>query len=280
MKNSYLSKRQLEELNATLSNRDKAILRSLGRCRYLTTGQIRRLHHTDSVSPAAGQRAANWTTAKLKNHGLIETLERRVGGVRGGSQSCVWALTAAGAKLLHLNDTGYTQRKRFFEPSINFLNHTLAVSEIYIRILETCKRYQLDLIQADLEPDSWRDYVEDGKPVTLKPDMFVITAGGEYEDIMFLEVDLNTEAPSRVLEKCRRYVRYHSSGIEKKRYDVFPLVVWLVNSESRKNTLKEYLAEEKKIPEVFKGIFAVIMTDELETLITSGMEALTEKGAA
>ena len=280
MKVKYLSKKRLEELHQIISDKDKDILRSLEKCRYLSTGQVRRLHFTDSKNSTAGHRMANWITAKLRNYGLVEILERYIGGVHGGSNAHIWTLTESGAKLLHLNDAGYIKRRRTFQPSEKFASHTLAIAEAYVRIVELCRGYQLELIQAELEPECWRDYTEDGKPATLKPDMFVITAGSQYEDIFFIEIDCGTEAPSKVMSKHRRYIRYHSSGIERKRYDVFPLVVWLVNSRSRQETLKEYLAEDDTIPEEFKSIFAIVMPDEFEKLILCGVEVSPEKGVA
>ncbi|MDR1704199.1 MAG: replication-relaxation family protein [Clostridiales bacterium] len=273
----YLPKKRLEELDRQLSDKDKAILQSLLCCRYLVTGQIRRLHYTESKSKSAGHRAANWGTAKLRSYGLIEILDRRVGGVRSGSASYVWALTESGVNLLRLHDEAYTPRKRAYEPSPNFMKHTLEVSETYLQLTEICKCRGLELVKAEMEPACWRGYTgEDGKPASMKPDMFAVTANGDYEDSWFIEVDMNTESPSVVLDKCRRYVCYCKSGIEQKTHGVFPLVVWLVGSESRKSKLIQYITDCREMPEKSKGIFIVIMRDMFETLITSGIGALNE----
>lgn len=44
-----LSQSRLEQLHDSLSLKDKEILDSLSRCRYLMTGQIQRLHFYDSI---------------------------------------------------------------------------------------------------------------------------------------------------------------------------------------------------------------------------------------
>jgi len=147
-----LSKRQLQTLDSQLADRDRAVLASLHNCRYLTTAQLRRLHYTDSVTTRAGLRAANRGLAKLHEHDLTVHLKRRIGGVRAGSGSLIWLLTENGNRLLHLAATNNTLRKRFFEPSPAFLEHTLAVSEIYLQVIEISKKHGLKLNRCELEP--------------------------------------------------------------------------------------------------------------------------------
>jgi hypothetical protein len=72
--------------------------------------------------------------------------------------------------------------------------------------MEICQRHGLKLVRVELEPDSWRKYQEEnGKPATLRPDMFAITDNGDYEYLYFIEVDMGSEAPSVILSKCLRY---------------------------------------------------------------------------
>ena len=275
MSGAYLSKRRLEELDGILPERDKAILRSLERCRYLTTGQIHRLHHADSKTAASGIRLANMGTAKLRSHGLIDMLDRRIGGARGGSKAYVWTLAEPGANLLSLNDAERPARKRGFEPSLNFLKHTLEVAETYVQLTEICRRNGLELIKSEMEPCCWRGYVgRDGNPATMKPDMYAATAGGGYEDSWFIEVDMNTEAPSKIADKCARYAHYYRSGIEQERHGVFPLVAWIVHGEARKDKLMHYILESREIAGREKGIFTVITRDEFEPLIMGGIESV------
>jgi len=277
MKVIRLSKRRLEELDRIFGELEKTLLRSLRQLRYLTANQIRRLHFTDNASLHAAQRATRRMMSKLQGYGVVESLERRIGGVRAGSNAFVWTLTEAGIHLLHLNDPEYSFRKRGFEPSLNFLNHTLAVAEVYVQLVELCKRKQLELVKTELEPVCWRGYTgEDGKPATMKPDMYAVTDDGKYEDSWFIEVDLATESPHKILNKCRRYVYYCRSGIEQEKHRIFPMVVWLVFSINRKNKLMQYIAECREMSEPSKTLFVVITPDEFETLICNGVDALAK----
>lgn len=281
MKVIRLSKRRLAELDRTLSGRDKAILCSLRQLRYLTAKQIRQLHFQGNANPTAALRATHREMCKLQGYGIVEALERRIGGIRAGSGAYAWTLTEAGVHLLHLHDADFVQRKRNFEPSLFFLQHTLAVSETYIQLTEVCRRHQLELARVELEPECWRSYTgEDGRPATMKPDMFAVTVNGDYMDNWFIEVDMSTESPIVVMEKCKRYVYYCKTGLEQKQHEVFPLVVWLVGSDNRKNNLQQYLAECREISEASKSIFVVITPDEFEILVCGGVEALIKtKGA-
>jgi hypothetical protein len=68
-----------------------------------------------------------------------------------------------------------------------------------------------------------------------------------------------TSAPSRVLTKCRRYVDYYRTGAEQRQSGVFPLVVWVVPDEKRKNTLEQYIETEMG---GVKALFQVKVCDE------------------
>jgi hypothetical protein len=275
MKDKRISKRRIEELNIRLCDRDRNILNSLQTCRYQTTKQIQRMYFNSNSSQTAALRATNRSLVKLQGFGLIAALNRRIGGVSGGSGAYVWSLTEAGFKLLRLNKADNAPRKRFFEPSPSFLEHTLAVSESCVQLTEICRKRRITLNKAELEPACWRSYTDDdGKPASLKPDMFAVTDNGDYEDNWFIEVDLATESPSVVLEKCKRYTRYYKSGSEQKQSGVFPLVVWIVPSLTRKDTLQRHIADSKEVRP--KNIFLVITPDQFETLLSEGAEALKE----
>ena len=81
------------------------------------------------------------------------------------------------------------------------------------------------------------------------------------------EIDLDTESPIKIIEKCQRYYQYYRSGIEQNEYGVFPLVVWIVPDAGRKNSLELRIkAEFSNYP----NIFVVITPGEFEDLIHQG----------
>ena len=261
----------LTNLRNRLSERDIHILRSIEKHRFLLTGQVERLYFTDGSSPPANTRATNRALKKLNEYGLINPLKRRIGGVRAGSASLIWHLTEPGYKLLHLDDSEAGRRKRFDEPSPMFLEHTLAVAECAVQLFSICRPSEdLELISVDSEPSCWRPFTDNGRTVQLKPDLFAITTYEDYEDQWFIEVDLNTESVSQVVEKCKVYRKYFYTGLEQKKSQLFPVVVWLVPDEKRKNSIKAAIKES--IPKEPK-MFLVITPDELEKMLRQYIES-------
>jgi len=262
-RNSYITQRRLERYDTDLPKRDLILLCDLEDCRYLTTGQIARLRFEDDhANPDAALRAANRMVNRLKDQGLITALDRRVGGVRGGSKGLIWSLTPSGYKMLHLNNGEADKpRHRRFEPSPQFAKHTLAIAEAYIQLSHIPG---ITLTTAEFEPACWRSYYG----TMLRPDLFAVTSDGEYEDYWFIELDLDTEAPSRVIAKCRLYEIYYGTGQEQSRHGLFPKVVWITVSEKRQNSLQGQIAESKELKR--KSLFTVIRPDELDALIRKG----------
>lgn len=266
-KSRRLSHRQILETDSRLSSRDKEALLAIQRHRYLLTGQVQRLVFTDAATPSAALRAASRCLKKLRELGLVYTMSRRIGGVRAGSASLVWYLSHAGERLLRLHDHQPALIRRFFEPSPYFLAHTLAVAELSIQLAELCQKEGITLAVLQPEPGCWRSYSERGAHVSLKPDLYAATVSGEYEDRWFFEVDLDTESPAKVVEKCQRYHRYYRSGLEQKASGVFPLTVWVAPDEARKTRLATAIRTAfDKQPK----LFAVITGEELEHLVRYG----------
>jgi hypothetical protein len=277
VKDERIGSSKLQLLTREISDRDIEILRSARDYRYLTTGQIRRLHFRGAASDIAALRAANRILAKLKGLNLLRSLDRRIGGVRAGSASFVWTLSPVGSRLLaSLEDVENPTRKRFREPSLNFLEHTLAVAELSIRLLEMgFEDGAASLLKQELEPDCWRAYTGlAGAAKTLKPDLYAVTSSGEYEDHWFFEVDLATHSPVQVIRKCEQYIAYRRLGVEQHGSGVFPSVVWLVSTEKRKNSLKRHISDMRRNTE----IFTVVTMNELYSLIEHGADGFRKMG--
>lgn len=262
-----ISKRQLLEIDSHLGERDRQLLAAVQQHHYLMTRQIQRFLFTDAANPSAGLRAASRNLKKLNELGLISSLSRRIGGVRAGSGSFIWHLTHAGERLLRLHDNRAFPVRRHCEPSPYFLAHTLAVAEIAIKFTEICREHEPQITALQLEPECWRAYSSAGVSLSLKPDLYAATTTEEYEDHYFIEVDLDTESPAKIIEKCQKYHAYYRSGLEQEESEMFPLTVWIVPSDSRKEKLIRHMKEafDKQAK-----LFAVITCDELEHLILEG----------
>jgi len=262
-----VSKRRLLEIDSRLGERDRQLLAAVQQYRYLMTGQIGRLLFTDAANSSAGLRAASRSLKKLSGFGLVDSLSRRIGGVRAGSGSFIWHLTHAGERLLRLRGGKASPARRHYEPSPYFLAHTLAVAGSAIQLIEICRKNDPQITALQLEPECWRAYSSAGASCSLKPDLYAATTTEEYEDRYFIEVDLDTESPAKIIEKCQKYHAYYRSGLEQEASEMFPLTVWIVPSAGRKEKLIRHLREAfDKQPK----LFAIITCEELEHLILEG----------
>lgn len=270
-----VSKLKLSQIELELTDKDRAILSTMRELTFMRTDQVKRLFFNPdagAVIPRAYATAATRALNRLKDKGLIMHLPRRVGGVKKGSQGNIWYLTEAGLRLLRLG-TGST-RTKVNPPSSLFLRHTIAVSECYVQFVTICRSKAeseaMELIDIALEPSCWREYEKHGKRVSLRPDLFAITASGKYKDYWFIEIDLATESTQDIVNKCKRYWEYYEAGIEQRETGVFPVVMFIVPTSSRKQKLEEEIEVARRPAQ--PKLFLIILPDELEEVLIQGAD--------
>lgn len=233
----YVTAAVLRQLDASLSDRDRAVLRTLRQLRLATGEQLERLHYADTT-PRQRRRAL----ARLTSHRLISRLDRTIGGVRAGSAGSVFALDLAGQRLTGPSGPARGLRiERPWTPGLPFLAHTLATTELYVRLALADRAGRVELLAFEAEPASWRRFQTRAGWTTLKPDAAVRLGTGPYEDHWFIEVDRGTEAPATIERKANVYRSYWSSGREQAALGVFPRVLWLVPDQPRVELLTDVL---------------------------------------
>lgn len=233
-----------------LTPRDLDILDDLERYRVLTTRQIQRLYWPrPEHRPLTGvTRATQLVMRRLEERGVVGRLERRAGGRKAGSQGIVWQLTSVGSTIQQYR-SGQGGRHRYREPGPAFVDHTLEVANVAVRARELERDGQLELRLLQPEPDAWRSFTGPfGQAATLKPDLALVTASGEFEDHYFIEVDRSTEHITRIVAKCATYVRYAATGAEQNAHGVFPRVVWLTPDEARAAEIRRAIEKDAALP--------------------------------
>lgn len=261
MKRPYLTTKRLGALDDILSERDRHVLHDVRRLRLLTGAQLARLHFGGSES---ARRLARQSLARLVALRVLMRLGRRIGGVRAGSAGFVYGLDVAGQRLTQ------PDRRRWWPPNPPgevFLRHTLAVGQIYVELVTASRVGGFEVRRFDAEPICWRSFFgPGGGHVVLKPDAYVVTAAGGFEDHVFVEVDLATETTVRIGRKAKRYIDYYRSGREEARIGVFPQVVWLVPGEKRREQIVEALG---RLEADYWHLFAVHTLDRSVEAITA-----------
>jgi len=257
--NNRLGSHNLPTLHTMLSERDRSILRLVWEHRFVTTRQIQRVLFWQHATADAGTRACNRVLTRLREHRFLHRLDRPIGGVRGGSGAFVWCVGPAGDRIMRAEpDPARTKRTRPFEPTPLFLDHTLAVTEARVQFEEVAHRGDLELLDVETEPATWRTFTApDGSVQVLKPDLRAVTAAGDYEDHWFIEVDLGTESIPALIRKCLTYQRYKDSGIEQSRLGLFPAVVWLIGDPRRRERLSATIRTDTRLG---TGLFRTFAT--------------------
>ncbi len=262
---------RVAQLERLLSPREVALVETLDRLRLASTKQLERLHFAAGTE-LANARQARRTLARLVELRVLSRLDRRVGGAQPGSSDYPYALDVAGQRLASAcGPAGGTRIRRPWTPGVSFLRHALAVSELYVRLVEAERAGHLDLLAFDAEPLCWRTFSGlGGARVVLKPDAFVRVGVGSYEHFFFIEVDRATQSGPSVGRKLATYRRYWQSGREQARFGLFPKVLVLVPSEARKEGLVDVAASQ---PADACELFEIACYDD-------ALAALTEQEAA
>lgn len=256
--------RRVAELSERLSERDRMLVATLGRLRLACARQLERLHFTESTS-LSNARNARRVLSQLTQLDVVARLDRRVGGVRAGSAGYVYALGAAGQHLLGAGGPAGGQIRRPWTPGSAFIRHRLAITELYVGLVEAERRGALEVVSFQAEPQAWRSYSgPGGGQLLLKPDAYAVVAAGDYEHVWFIEVDLATESPAALRRKCHTFCRYRASGREQATGGLFPLVVFLVPTAARADVVRRVIAG---LPVSERGVFRVgLLADAAATL--------------
>lgn len=245
-----ISRRRLGEIRKRLSDRDLAVLESVDRYRFLTAKHLEALHFQDHASDASAARTCRRVLARLREHRVLGVLDRRIGGIRAGSEGLVYYVDAAGDRLLR-GDQPTRKRRRFDEPSARFQDHTLAIADAAVGLIAASRAAGAEVVTVAPEWLAQRHYTDRlGRPQVLRPDLYVELAahlGAPDIEAFFVEVDLGHESLPTLVGKCLMYEDYRESGVEQRDYGSFPRVIWAMDAyrsttaDRRRRTLQEAL---------------------------------------
>lgn len=250
---------QLERISLRLSQRDHDILDLVSRHRFASTAHIRELLFTGHASQSAATRATIRVLHRLLELRLLARLERRVGGAWRGSAASVWHLDGLGERLTRA--TPEAPRRRLGHASIEFLSHSLAVTDTHVTLATAAQESAAELARVEIETEAWRTYLSPaGSAVILQPDLAVTVSTPTYDDHFYLEVDRGTESLPVLLTKCRAYTTYWKSGRAQAEHGVFPRVIWIVPTQRRADRLTAAIADDAGLP---ARLFTAITPDQL-----------------
>lgn len=234
-----------------LTERDRAVLRSLVESRVMTLGQIGALHFT-------GYEYAKKRMQQLKAAAYIA--ERRPRSNPGRYYPSILSLARQGFEAFidgsSQEDAPITwdcMRERL-DVSGNTLQHELEVVDMKVAFVNALRaRCDLDLREFSTNPNRYQfntEHLESGQVVILRADGFArVCDRSGTEHAFFFEWDRSTEAHRKLGVKAFGYQRYIESGAfalwsggvaDPVRYPV--RVVFVLPNEERRNNVAEHFA--------------------------------------
>ena len=221
----------VDRVASQLTPRDEQIIRDVDRLRVVTSGHLQRLRFSD-LTGAHGDRTRRRVLARLVSLGVLTTLERRIGGIRAGSAGLIFSLDILGQRIARQLEAVAGDRPRTRHPGTStdrFLRHSLAVTELYVGLVETTRDTTVSLDRFDAEPACWW---QDSTGSWVKPDAALTLSTGEVEDRWDIEVDLATESLPTLARKLRSYLDLYERG-DTDGSGVLPRVLVTVPDERR-----------------------------------------------
>jgi hypothetical protein len=196
-------------LDERLSARDWAVMEEVNRLRVVSGQQLERLCFAQ-LQGRSRTVTRSRVLARLVRQRVLVALERRVGGSGRGSSGAVFALDTAGRRLLvqrRLAEATPVRVRRPGTPGERGLRHMLAVSELYVQLVEQTRTDPADRCTFRAEPGSWWP---DGRGGRLKPDAYVLLERPGVQDHWWIEVDLATESLPTIRSKVKTYTDYQA----------------------------------------------------------------------
>lgn len=253
-------------LDRQLSDREQAIVRLLVQLAAVSGDQLRRLYFPHAGNGRGDSQVARRVLLRMTKRGVLARFTRRVGGTARGSEGYRYRLGPNGQRLAQTWELLPTDRARHpLEPGERFLRHRLAVSELYVRLVEAERHGELVVRSFEAEPASWRTFSASFAGTrTLKPDAFFqVSLDDELDLLWFAELDLGSVSQTTRASQAEAYRRYWQSGP-----DAMPRVLWI--------TLDAATAERAAAairPEGEPGGLFVVCTLDQAIRVASSMEA-------
>jgi hypothetical protein len=121
-------------------------------------------------------------------------------------------------------------------PGQRFIAHTVAVSEVYVSLVEADRAGRLRLRAFDAEP-AWPD----GRGGLLNPDAFAVVGDGRVDRLWWIEVDLGTESLPTVHRKLTAYLDFVRRG-QLGPHGVVPRVLLTTSTDDRLAAVQREIA--------------------------------------
>jgi hypothetical protein len=243
-----VSANMLARTIARLGPRDIEIVLTIARLRLVSSSQLDRLHFLLFSSAKSRVMVRSRVLSRLVAWRVLATLPRRVGGVRAGSAGLVFTLDTVGQQVAQMHGDGNPPAH---EPGVRFIQHTLAVSELYVALVELSRLHGFTVPVFDTEPRCWWP---NGLGGTLKPDAFFVLVRSGHANVWWLEQDMKTEHLPTIRKKLAAYLDLLRRG-QVGPTGIMPRILLSVPDEDRQRSIEEVI---RRLPEPAPRLFHVM----------------------
>ena len=240
-------------LDERLSDRDWQVTLEVNRLRVVSGEQLERLCFAALREGRSRTVTRSRVLARLVQWRVLAPVGRRIGGSGRGSTGQAYALDVAGKQLLLRRGLAEAERTRVRRPGTpgeRSLHHLLAVSQLYVDLIEQTRQDAQTACNFTAEPGSWWPSARGG---WLKPDAYVVLERHGARDHWWVEVDRATESLPTVRGKIQAYLDFQARG-ERGPDDVTPWVLISTVTRQRRDAIRAML---RRLPEV-EGLATVV----------------------
>lgn len=244
---------QVEWVAERLSERDWRIMETINRLRLVSGNQLERIHF-GALTGHSRAVVRGRVLRRLTNWRVLAVLPRRVGGAARGSAGSVFALGSAGARLWARRQSASNAKPRVRQPGIpteRSIRHTLAVSELYVDLVEQAHVHDASVVAFEAEPAAWWP---NGLGGYIKPDAYTALSSGAVREHWWIEVDLATESLPTIKRQLMAYLDFIERG-QLGPHGLVPRVLISTNSEARRAALQALVTH---LPDPARALFVVV----------------------
>lgn len=226
-----------------LTSRDRKILGAIGRNGYLTTELIELAFFPTVRSDGRATTAVYDRLRQLWLWGYVERVELPVSRVVGGRRPFLYALGAAGVRMVDAQarqSEAATRRRRLDRLSELFVEHNLTVSALWANLVALTRAAPLSFRRWDPEPDIRARRARVRDPATSRwlpflPDaLFQLDYRDGRIQCGIVEVDLGTHGLPAIHRKFRAFELYLAQGLFAKHWQQETFEVYVLTSSEKR----------------------------------------------
>ena len=222
----------------TLSARDADVVRLVG-----WLGQASSAHLRVQLFTGLSDTTFDRSASRLLAARYLHRVGRRSTGVSIGASPIVYQLGVKGWAFCNM--PGAYQRST----AVN--EHSLGVADVFVALSEAHRAGHIEL---DSEKQFLLEYEVGAVRADVWAEFAIPSRGGSVA--YYLEIDLGSERPIRIEEKCAGYWQAYTTSPD----DYWPYVVFVVPDERRKREVERVL---RSLPSEQQELFRVFLFAEL-----------------